>query len=522
MFAYYTLIYIFLVLVWAGIVYLLFLTVQNRRYRAWLEKQKMTTILLKVPKNNEKTALSAEQMYASLHGILRDKWKLFVAGELQEHFSFEIVSSSKYIKFYATVPNQLVDFLEGQIYAQYPTLLIEKVGDYVVDYDRTGRNFASCELVLDRNEVYPIRTFDSFEVDPLAGVTAVLSKLGDSKNQIWIQFLMRPVDNSWQSKCKLQVKKIKGEASKGGIWGMMWRIVSMLIQHVITSGAGDTSDGKSSAKELTAPEEEAIKGIYEKSTKLGYQSKIRVVCFADDKDDAKSKINSIVGTFKQFSITNMNGFSARRINVNKKNDLDAYEKRSFWDKGYILNVKELASLFHLPSIAVATPAIVWSTAKTAEPPSNLPTIANTNKDDLTIFACTNFRGLEHNFGLKIGDRSHHTYIVGKTGMGKTSLLQNMVIDDIRKGRGVAVVDPHGDFVDTVLDYIPKSRINDVILFDPGDKDNPVAFNLLEQVDDDYKPIIASGLVGIFKKLFADSWGPRLEHILRYTFLALLD
>ncbi|MFA4930739.1 MAG: type IV secretion system DNA-binding domain-containing protein [Patescibacteria group bacterium] len=501
-------IFLLLIAVWAVIVYMAFWALQYRRYRDWLSKQNYTTLLIKVPKNNEKTALSAEQMYASLHGIYRNYWTRLIEGSLQEHISLEIVSSNKYIKFYTNIPTNLVEFVEGQIYAQYPTVLIEKVEDYTTEQE--GRNFASCELVLERNDAYPIRTFESFDVDPLAGVTAVLSKIGDAKNQIWVQFLVKPIDNRWQLKSQKIVQRIKGERNL---------VLQLLNQLRATATSDETKETK---KELTGPEREAVEQIESKTTKLGYEVKIRLICFGDDPFDAKNKLKSIIGTFKQFNLTNLNGFVAKKISTNDNKELEAYKKRSFWSRGYVLNVTELASLFHLPSINVATPAIVWSTSKVAEPPSNLPTPDNTDESDLTVFAKTDFRGLENQFGIKTDDRSKHMYIVGKTGMGKTSLLQNMVIDDMRKGRGLAVVDPHGDFVDTVLNYIPSDRINDVVLFDPGDRDNPIAFNLLEQVEDDFKPIVTSGLIAIFKKLWSESWGPRLEHILRYTFLALLD
>lgn len=518
---YYFFVVIFLLAIWLLIVYLVFLAIQNRRHRIWLSKQEYQILLLKVPKNNEKGALSAEQLYSSLHGIYRDKWSRFVEGSLQEHISFEIVSSSKYIKFYVYAPKNLVEFVEGQLYAQYPTLLVEKVDDYVNEYKYDDRSYASCELVLDRDQAYPIRTFETFEVDPLAGITAVMSKLGDINNQIWLQFLMRPADNSWQKNSLSQVAKIRGQLSGTNIVDYFFNLSSLLFKHIVSSGS-DSVQSNSSVKSLSGPETEAIGAIEKKVTKLGYQVKIRIITFGDNPADAKSKLQSVISTFKQFNITNLNGFSARRIIINNNSEVESYKKRSFWNNGYILNVSELASLFHLPSINVATPAIVWSTSKVAEPPSNLPTVQNTVQEDLTVFAKTDFRGLENNFGILTEDRSKHLYIVGKTGMGKTSLLQNMVIDDIRKGRGVAVVDPHGDFVDTVLNYIPSYRINDVVLFDAGDRENPVAFNLLENVADDYKPIIASGLIAVFKKIWGDSWGPRLEHILRYTFLALLD
>ena len=142
--------------------------------------------------------------------------------------------------------------------------------------------------------------------------------------------------------------------------------------------------------------------------------------------------------------------------------------------------------------------------------------------DTTHFAKTNFRGEEHVFGIKKDDRRRHTYIIGKTGMGKTTLLENMVISDVRAGNGVAVVDPHGDFAEKILNFVPSSRINDVIYFNPADIDYPIAFNVMEQVDPKYKHLVASGLIGVFKKIWADSWGPRLEYLLRNVILGLLE
>jgi CxxC-x17-CxxC domain-containing protein len=142
--------------------------------------------------------------------------------------------------------------------------------------------------------------------------------------------------------------------------------------------------------------------------------------------------------------------------------------------------------------------------------------------EITSFAETTFRNRKLRFGIKTDDRRRHMYLIGKTGMGKSTILENMIVDDIRAGRGVAVVDPHGDLAEKVMQYVPSDRIKDVIYFNPTDTDYPIAFNIVEAVDPKVRHLVASGLIGVFKKLWADSWGPRLEYILRNAILAVLD
>ncbi|MFZ5365454.1 MAG: type IV secretory system conjugative DNA transfer family protein [Patescibacteria group bacterium] len=141
---------------------------------------------------------------------------------------------------------------------------------------------------------------------------------------------------------------------------------------------------------------------------------------------------------------------------------------------------------------------------------------------IAVFAETNFRNERRRFGIKVDDRRRHMYFVGKTGMGKSVVLENLIYHDIISGNGVAVVDPHGDLAEKVIEFIPANRINDVIYFNPADIDFPIAFNVLEKVDPKYRHLVASGLIGVFKKIWADSWGPRLEYLLRNAILALLD
>lgn len=142
--------------------------------------------------------------------------------------------------------------------------------------------------------------------------------------------------------------------------------------------------------------------------------------------------------------------------------------------------------------------------------------------DIAVFAQTTFRNEYKRFGIKTDDRRRHMYLIGKTGMGKSTILENMIVDDIRAGHGVAVVDPHGDLAEKIIEYIPAERIQDVVYFNPSDINFPIAFNIVEQVEPHLRHLVASGLIGVFQKLWADSWGPRLEYILRNAVLAILD
>src|SRR3989339_39173 len=142
--------------------------------------------------------------------------------------------------------------------------------------------------------------------------------------------------------------------------------------------------------------------------------------------------------------------------------------------------------------------------------------------EIISFAKTNFRNSQQAFGIKTDDRRRHMYLIGKTGMGKSTVLENMIIQDIQAGHGVCVIDPHGDLVEKVINFVPPSRINDVIYFNPSDLDFPIGFNVLETIDPKYKHLVASGMMGVFKKIWPDVWSARMEYILNNTILALLD
>lgn len=493
---------------------------------AWAEKRHYTLLKIQVPRNNTKSPLAAEQMFAALHGIYRKK------EVLQEHFSIEIAATSSSINFYVLVPTGLKDFIEGQIYSQYPTVEIEASSDYS-SVSLEEKHLAGAEIDLTKNDYFPIRTFTNFDVDPLAGITGVLSKIEDGEI-LAIQAILSPIDDSWQKDGLAYVKNIKEgkstapppplhkEFSKQGV-SFAKEVGKGVLTGLISNGAAKDEKKKEEKKEvkLSGPEEAALKGIEAKVTKLGYAVSIRVLAITKDPALSETRVQSVVGAFKQFNISNMNGFDVGDMKTDA-NFLREYRSRNLGNKPFRLNVEEIASVFHFPDTSVETPNIVWAGSKKGEPPQNLPIEGEVEAKEITTFGLTSFRNRRIKFGIKARDRLLHFYIIGKTGTGKSTLIENMIYDDIKEGRGVAVVDPHGELIDHILNFIPEERMKDVVYFNPDDRENPLAFNLLESIDDDMRSVVASGLMSIFTKLWANVWSARMEYILRNSILAALE
>lgn len=519
--------FILMPIFWIPVVAVLaFLTYRNYKKLNRIKVLNVDAVLLmlEIPRTNDKKELAAEQLFASLHGILRDKQELKNSGGVQEHLSFEIVSTSGQIRFYVWTPKVLQSFVEGQIYSQYPTVQIYKMNeDYVDERTKYPVGYMS-ELGLIEDEALPIKTFDTFEVDPLAGITGTLAKLSpDRSEEMWIQILARPIPDDWHKnttdKWVQRVKSGKKVFVGGG--GIDWTWLVEAIAALFRPPAGGTTS--ETKVELSERAKGQIEKAEEKATKLGYEVKIRLAYLGQNETDAKLNMQALVGTFKQFNSTNLNGFKQLGGTFNKA-DLDSYKMRQFSSRGFILNISELASVYHLPHTSVETPNIVWASSKTAEPPAKLPVLTGevANDENISAFGLTNFRGINHQFGLLRRDRSRHVYIIGQTGAGKSGLLELLALSDVFYNQGYCIIDPHGDFAIDNLKFIPASRVEDVVYFNPADTAFPVAFNPLEVTDPTRKPNICSEVIGVLKRMFGDSWGPRLEHILRYTLLALLD
>lgn len=462
-------------------------------------------LLLQVPRTNEKKELAAEQMLASLHGLLlSSEATRFGARHIRERLSFEIAVKAKRIGFYVWVPTYLKTFVEEQIYAQYPTVHISEVPDYTITNVHPQSAVLSTELKLTAHEALPVKTFPSFEVDPLAAITATLAQF-DADEEAWLQVIVRPAQDTWYKKSEQYAAKIRGgKTSTTGMLGALWA----------------PPESKTDAPKLAEYQSARANAAEEKSHKLAYEVVVRIVYRGPHEPQARMRMQAITASFKQFNTTYLNGF-AQKSYTSSDYDVELYQHRVMVRSGFVLNIEEVASLYHLPHTNVETPNILWASAKTAEPPATLPIATQANMHEVSPIAITNFRGHNTIFGMPRSDRGRHMYIIGQTGVGKSGMLELLTISDIYSPYGFAVIDPHGDYALSILKRIPEHRAEDVIYFNPADTDFPIAFNPMEVTDAKLKTHTASELIGVLKRMF-ESWGPRLEYILRYSLLALLD
>lgn len=465
-------------------------------------------LLLQVPRTNDKKELAAEQMFASLHGLLMSPSQKRFQAAHRVRISFEIAVREKRIGFYVCVPKYLKDFVEEQIYAQYPSVQISEVADFSRINEHNPTTALAAELRLANNQALPIKTFQSFEVDPLAAITATLAKFEEGE-EAWIQLVMQPASQNWHKKSERYISGLRGGTSgstPGAVLKAFW---------------APPTEQKAPAAKLTEYDQARASAAEDKSHKLAFETSLRIIYRGNvSSHQATLRLQSIIASYKQFNTTYLNGFEQARISQDPAL-VTQYQRRQLSNKPSVLNIEEVATLCHLPHTNVETPYILWALNQTAEPPANLPIVTAENQQDVSPIAVTNFRGQNMAFGLKRVDRGRHLYILGQTGVGKSGLLELLTISDIHSPYGFAVIDPHGDYALSILRRIPAERAKDVIYFNPADVDFPIAFNPMEVADPKLRTHTASELIGVLKRMF-ESWGPRLEYILRYSLLALLE
>ncbi len=451
------------------------------------EENSLKYVLLQVSAtfNNEIKIDAAEQMFASLYSLKKGGWLKFL--RLQPHLSFEIVAKHEDIRFYVSCPEKLKDLVEKTINGAYPDAEILEVPEYNI-FSQNGR-VAFAELELKKSFYFPIKVYKDLPTDPLSALTTALAKMGPEEGAA-IQILISPAEGKW--------------ASKG--------------RNYVSNTKKSESDPQKAKFKVDAKTLEAVEN---KCGKPGFNVYIRTVVCSPTQEEANSHLSNIKTAFAQFS-SDLNYFGSRKIRFKPSFMIDFIYRYQpilrFFGRKTILNSEELATIFHFPNKQIETPYIHWIYSKRAPAPANIP------KEGLYIGKSV-YRGVVRPVYISKKDRERHIYIIGKTGTGKTELLRDMILQDIRAGRGVCLIDPH-DLAEDILAYIPPQRAEDVIYFDPSMTERPMGLNLLEAHTEEQKHFVCSSIINLMYKLY-DPYktgiiGPRFEHAIRNAMLTVMS
>ncbi len=433
------------------------------------EERSIDSVLLQiaVPRNNETKIDAMEQVFSSLYSIKKGGWRQKFA--VQPTISFEIVAKQEDIRFFVWCPKKLQDLVEKQINGGFPEAEIKEVSEESI-FSETGK-VAYKALQLSKANYYPLKTFKDLATDPLSTITSTLAKMGPGEGAV-IQILISPAESGWQksgSKFISDTKKQESDPEKAKF--------------------------STSAKTLEAVES--------KVSKPGFETSIRIAVVSESADIAKSHLDNIVSSFGQFA-SETNLLKKRKI-LSKGGFMEdfLYRYQPMFNipgnRHSILNSEELATIFHFPNKQITTPHVFWLNAKTAPAPAGIPT------EGLYLGSST-YRGIKRPVFISEEDRMRHIYIIGKTGVGKSELLHDMILQDILK-------------------QIPPERAEDVIYFNPADTERPMGINLLEAKTEDEKHFAATSIINMMYKLF-DPYktgivGPRFEHGVRNAMLTAM-
>jgi hypothetical protein len=452
----------------------------------------------------------AEGIFKSIGGLHVEKgFKTWLTGR-SDVVSFEIVSTGGVVSFYIAVPKESKSFVEQQVHAQYPLAQIEETPDYNL-FQPDGQ-VVSAHLILKREQFFPIHTYKKLETDPLNALTNALAKV-EAADGAAIQILVRSAHKEWRSKGV----KIASLMQQGHSYEEARKKLGAFA--FMSAGKSESKSEKAKEYRLSPLETEMIKSIEEKVGQNGLDVNINLLASSSKPGNAKHYLDNLTGAFNQFNSPQYgNGF--QRVNESKSRLVGDFILRLFHEQRRLaLTGDELASLWHLPLSSTETPNIRWLMARKAPPPSNLP------KEGLRL-GLVKYRGKDYPVNIKQGDRRRHMYIIGKSGSGKSEFIKAMVKQDIEAGRGVCVIDPHGDLAQDCLAFVPKHRADDVIFFSPADSERPMGLNLLEY-DERYpeqKTFVINEMLKIFDKLYdlKSTGGPMFEQYMRNAMILVMD
>lgn len=453
-----------------------------------------------------------EQLLSNLKSLYRGNFLGWLLG--QEYISFEYTAHANEIYFYIVVPRKSKLLVEKQIIGFYPDCLIEETSEINIFENR--KSVLGEAMILKKGDEFPIRTYQKLESDSMNAILSALGRLSENTSAT-IQILLKPEDDNWQNRIKKMIRKEEKNPGKRRyisfnplVW--MRGFLEIFFQDPEEKNKKDEPE----VDEKDPIDDEGL--MKEKVKKTGFLVMVRVIVTADDDAIANAELRNIISSFSQFASPAYNRFRPmRHKSLSVLIQYFILRQFAWWQKNFLLNIEEIATLFHFPhSKYNKQPEIKWQHFRVVKAPTNIPHEGLYLGDNI-------FRGERRKIYLSNEDRFRHFYVIGQTGTGKSSILSVMARQDLRNGRGLAVLDPHGDFATGLLDFIPKTRAEDLIFFDPADQSRPMGLNLLEADTDDEKQMAVGEATSIMIKIFGpEIFGPRIQDYFRNGCLALMD
>lgn len=476
-------------------------------------------VLLRVPADNTRGPLFMEQALAGIHQGNRRRLAITLG---IEQIDGAVGLSVRF-------PTELRRLIESNLYAQFPD------ASFVLVTEQANADLRTWTVELTLSPMlFPIRRHTQFEdaltrqlVDPLSGLFAAVRR-DQAGLHAKAEITIRPARRRLKHRAHRCLKRLatpylRDHPRAAHLFAdlclsrhLLVRVIVRLLALALPHGEMHAEGILHQSATRQHDREDDLQAASDKLGRLLFEGQIRlsVQAPAEAEEQATNVLHEMAGAFGQFSAPRLASFHAGPVRVH------ASPSHAFTGSPFLLSTEEVATLFHPATETVRGPALAQVESREFPPPVTLPT--PDASPELAVLGVATFRGTTRRFGLLPDDRGRHLAILGKTGMGKTTLLHHLIASDVRAGRGVGLIDPHGDLAEALLDCIPPHRTNDVIVFDAGDTDHPLSFNVLDCPHPAQRPLVASGILSAFKKLYGDSWGPRLEHILRNALLALLD
>ena len=484
----------------------------------------------KQQQENYKERLSqVENLFAALASVKAERGLHSFFYGRNDHFSLEMVTQNDAISLYASLPRNLSEFFIQQVQTVYPHAHFDPVLDYNIFQPQAA--ILGGYLIQRRSFIFPIKTFKFFDSDPLEGLTSALSKLPKDSGAA-IQLIARSAEKGWHqdgrkvttalSKGVSLADAIKQQGKGSGGGANVLKILTALASILGASFSSkqrkpDERNEPLPQQSLSARDQETVRGIEEKISKGGFDTNIRIVVSAPDAQRAETHLKNIMNSFGQYNIYEFgNAFKPAYLGSQEK-IIRNFIYRHFESRAaMLLGTEEVTSLFHLPE-NIKAPNLKWLKAKKTPPPVEIP-------EEGIMLGRSTYRGKTIDIRMKDADRRRHVYVIGQTGTGKSKLLEYMAYQDIRRGKGVCVIDPHGDLVEDILKNVPKDRAQDVIIFDPSDTDRPLALNMLEFSNPEQKSFAINEMINIFDKLYdlRSTGGPMFEQYMRNTMLLMME